>query len=345
MKRKKNKIKKTIKRRISLENKEMGLQKPKRLSSVDERRKARIERGKKDNVKLSETPIIKVKSGLSVALANERYNIVGGGGNKPKFVIDPTYTIKDYGEYEKKENVDYDAIIYIPSFNRYKMINRLLDQLFNQETKYTFKVILMNDGSEDIRYGKLKNEYEDLIYLKNDKNKGRNGYWETTNKIFNEVKKYETHCCIQIDDDFMLCDNFLNKLIDVFFEKKEENNNYMAIRYHIGTLKNNKFDKNFFFDPQKRFQGVDGGTLFDPEFLKLFDFNITEISDRNGLMGSGVWNYINDKIIEFGVRVYTVRNSLAYHDGNLVSKMHHSITSTRDLNTVNFIDNVTGNNI
>ena len=75
-----------------------------------------------------------------------------------------TYEIKDYGEYIKPENVDYDVLIYISSFNRYKNVKGLLTQLFTQKSKYTFKVILMNDGSENRWYNQFPTMFPEIIY-------------------------------------------------------------------------------------------------------------------------------------------------------------------------------------
>ena len=103
------------------------------------------------------------------------------------------YEIKDYGDYVKPESVDYDALIYISSYDRYEKLEQILNQLFSQETKYTFKVIVMNDGSTDKRYQYLKNKFPEIIYLRNKVNGGKESYWKRVNSIFREVKKYETH--------------------------------------------------------------------------------------------------------------------------------------------------------
>lgn len=270
---------------------------------------------------------------------NERDNIRIHGnkyGKKNNIPYKP-YKVKDYGIYEKKESVDYDVVINISSYNRYDKLFRILNHLFNEKTKYSFKLILMNDGSADNRYENLINIFPEIIYLKNKKNNGKCLYWKTINNIWDITKKFNTHATIQIDDDFILCDNFLDKLVDIFFKMKEVNNSIMLLKYHVGVLDNPRINENTFFNSDYRFQGVDGGTLFDIQFLNLIDFKLEDTQNWLKLGGSGVWNYLNDKIVENGVIVHTLKKSLAFHDGNDDSKMHPQVRNTRKYYTINYI--------
>jgi len=257
-------------------------------------------------------------------------------GVKKKIFVE--YEIKDYGEYIKSETVDYDAIIIISSYERYDSLKNILTKLYSQETRYSFKTIIVNDGSIDKRYNKLKKEFKNIKYLKNNINGGVKYYWRTINKLLCESKKYETSAIIQMDDDFILCDGFLNNLIDTFFELKKENNSYMLVKYHLGKLDNILIDPETFFNPKLNFQGADGGTLFDQQFMNLIDYSIDDMSDVAGHSGSHVWHFINKMIIKMGVKCYIFRKSLAFHDGNDDSKMHPAIRSKRKYNTINFID-------
>jgi hypothetical protein len=205
----------------------------------------------------------------------------------------------------------------------------------------------MNDGSTDKRYDDLENIFPNIIYLKNEVNGGKVLYWKTVNVIFQELKKYTAHAIIQIDDDFILCNNFINRLMDVFFKAKEENNAYMGIKYHIGSFdKDKKFSEDY-YDRTKIFQGFDGGSLFDVQFLRMFNYNIQEINPnifKQKYQHSHIWTTLNDFVKNFGVMVYTVKESLAWHDGNEDSKMHPELRKKRKIYTKNFIDD-TGNNI
>jgi len=249
------------------------------------------------------------------------------------------YEFKDYGKYIKPEFVDYDAIIIISSYERYDELKNILNKLYSQETRYSFKIIILNDGSTDKRYINLKKEFKDINYLLNDVNGGVKYYWRTINKLFAESKKYKTSTIIQMDDDFTLCDSFLDRLMDKFFELKEENNSNMLIKYHLGKLDSSIIDQETFFNPKLNFQSADGGTLFDQQFMELINYNIDDMTNVAGHGGSWVWHFINGKIIELGVMCYILRKSLVFHDCYNNSKMHPTVRSQRNYNTINFIDN------
>lgn len=251
------------------------------------------------------------------------------------------YEVKDYGVYEKPDNVDYDVMLYVSSYNRYAKVKRILDQLYNQPTKYSFKVVLMNDGSTQTEYKKIPEIYPDIIYLENEMNYGRNLYWKTKNKIFNEIKKYTTHAVIQIDDDFLLSKSFIDKLMIIFFNLKKIDNSYMGVRYHIPS-----FDKDVPLDPEyfnedKFFQAFDGGSMFDAQFLRLIDYRLGEVNPdifKLEFQHSQVWSTLNDLVIKHGVKVFRTRVSFAYHDGNDDSKMHPVLRKLRNIHTKNFND-------
>ena len=244
------------------------------------------------------------------------------------------YDIKDYGEYVKPENVDYDVLIYISSFDRYEKLLRILEQLHSQETRYSFKIIVMNDGSVDKRYYYLKNKFPEIIYLKNKINGGQKLYWETTNKIYDEIKNYLVYAVIQIDDDFILCDGFIDTLIDRFFWLKEKNNAYMGIKYHLASFNEEGDISDNVFDWKKTPQTLDGGSLFDPEFLRLFDYKLHNYH---------VWGQLYNYVRQFGVMVHTLRESLAYHDGNFDSKMYPDGRINRKIHTKRFVNDKSGN--
>jgi len=246
------------------------------------------------------------------------------------------HEIKNYGSYVKQPNVDYDTIIYVSSYNRYDKLFNILNQLFSQKSDYSFKVIVMDDGSTDEKYLNLKNIFPNILYLKNEENGGVKNYLETINTIFKEIKKYKTHAVIQIDDDFILSTEFINRLLKKFFQLKEKNNSYMGIRYHHFSYSNGITYDNDYFNPEKRYQGFDGGSLYDIQFLQLFNYElIPKEEDKLWHM----WYVINSLVKELGLLVYTSKNSFALHDGNDESKIHPEVRKIKKLYTCNFIDN------
>lgn len=237
--------------------------------------------------------------------------------------------------FEKNNDIYYDTIILITSYNRYDFVNELLNQIYTQKTEYTYKVILINDGSNDNRYNFLNKKFSELVYIKNENNLGKYLYWKTINKGLQEVKKYNTNSIIQIDDDFKLCDNYLNRLISLYYEKKYENNKILCISYHLYSedhLIGGRWGLKYW---------VDGGGLYDIEFIKLIGYQIDEIPmsrwSQYKNLSTGVWNQISKKINDFNCIIYKTPVSYVWHLGYKDSKMWTGDVSG-ELITYNFID-------
>lgn len=244
----------------------------------------------------------------------------------------------DYGVFTKRIDIEFDVVICASSVNRYDKIRRILEQIFSQKTNYRFKFILLNDGSTDENYEKLEKDFPEIIYLKNDIGGGKIHYWRTVNTLWGEGRKMKTFTILQLDDDFVLCDNFLNILMDGFFNMKAVSNNYMAFTFHLYTFnKNDQIPEEYWFDEDEVF--VDGGMLLDTQFLEQFDYELDEIEKRvtpNSI--TYTWTRVKERLIEYGMRVYRFRNSLVWHDGNEDSQLHRKLRVVKKIYTKNFID-------
>jgi hypothetical protein len=239
--------------------------------------------------------------------------------------------------YRKRVFVEYDTIICIPSFNRLDKVIKIITQIKKQNTKYTYKIIILDDGSDE-NYNNLIKLFPNIRLLKNEYNYGKKQYWLSITKLFSEASKYAAHTIIQIDDDFILCDGFIDKLLDKFFEIKYANDRYVAIYYHrpFGlSLNNNRWGLGG--------NWIDGGGLYDFDFLKSIEFSIDNISIKRWKnkdhLSSGVWLLISRYINNMNLLVYVMESSLAMHDGNNDSKMNPSIRKDNPIITENFYEN------
>lgn len=234
-------------------------------------------------------------------------------------------------EYKVKSVVDYDAIIIISSYNRYDNLIYLINQIINTETQYTYKIIVLDDGSEtaiDL------SEYPDIILMNNENNYGKYLYWKSMTKLFNESSKFLSHCVIQIDDDFILTNNFLNKVIPLFFAMKKENNKYVAIKCHLSDAENdsNRWGYNG--------NWIDGGGLYDSDFINIINTESLSISSNrwkfNPKFGSGVWQKISGYINTNKLLIYCPEVSYMKHAGNENSMMNPEERKNNIINTYNF---------
>ena len=235
-----------------------------------------------------------------------------------------------YNTFVMRNIVDYDMILVVSSFDRYEKLCNILEQLFSQEHHYTFKIIIINDGSNDIRYNEIKKLYPLTEVIHKSTNNGKRRYWSTLTDLLQQAATYKSHATVQIDDDFILCSDFVDKLMDLFFKVKKTNNNFVAIYFHYTE------------DKDRTTVSIDGGTLFDSYFLDGIDNKIPEIPttrwDNDKNLSSGVWGAISSIIQRNRLLVHKTEHSYIKHDGNDDSKMHGQYRLENKIFTKKFID-------
>jgi len=291
--------------------------------------KAKLELAQKPN---QTKPILNKKAEKKVTV--ERYKSVYNQFTKSK---------KDYNEYTPSDrlvlienyralyesikkpgqkrlmDVDYDVIVCISSYNRFEKIDKLLSMFYEQKSKYSFKIILMNDGSDDVRYETLKKKYPLLDYQKNAKNNGRRLYWYTVTQLWQRAKINTSNTLLMIDDDFLLCSGFLDTICDFYFWIKEENDNVAGIAPHLHSYLMGVEFMSWWYNAHS----VDGICLFDRKFIESFDHKLEPVSEAelHAVAHAHGWSQLQNKILRENRMAYKTRYSLVYHDGNDESKM------------------------
>lgn len=223
------------------------------------------------------------------------------------------------GGYERKSDVDYDVIICISSYNRYEKVTKLLSMFYEQESKFTYKIIVLDDKSTDENYLSLNKKFPKVDYYRNKKNNGRKLYWYTVTKLWQYAKGYKSNTILMVDDDFVLCKNFLNTLTDFYYHIKNENNNVIGIAPHLHSYAMNVVQMDWWYNTFS----VDGICMFDRNFIASFDYQLEVVTDdelRTEAHAHG-WSQIQKKIKADNKMVYKTRHSLVYHDGNDESRL------------------------
>lgn len=242
----------------------------------------------------------------------QKLNINGIPENKAK----PFRPHKHITTNNIKLKVYYDVIIIIPSKDRFNFVINILNKI-KSKSNYTYRIIVLNDASNDKRYSNLLNY--DIDYLENTTNYGKYRYWETINKLLTHAQyNYEFKWLIQLDDDFELCDNFLDKVIDEYVIAKQNNNKIRAFHlFHTPDYNLTRWNMTTW---------IDGGGLYEYELLKEIQFKINPISihrwDKYKNLSSGVWQQISRKIISSGGVIFKNNKSYINHLGFCESKMH-----------------------
>lgn len=113
----------------------------------------------------------------------------------------------------KSTNVDLSIIL--PVYNAAPLLNRCLDSIFNQTTKYEYEVILVDDGSTDNSIDIIKSRKENNITLYQQKNSGPS---VARNKGI-ELAKGEYIAFLDADDYWN--DGYIERTISFLSKNKE----------------------------------------------------------------------------------------------------------------------------
>lgn len=300
-------------------------------------KKERAKRGAdrdKQRLAVSKTPTIERKIPLKVELVNARDQLRFYG--KIKHVKREI----GYREYRKKIFVDFDVIICIPSHERYRKVTRLLKQFHEQQTKYSFKIILLNDGSKTPSYNNLSKMFPEITYIKNDEPNGKVKHWYCYNQMWEHLKNVESHAVLQLDDDFILCDKFLDRIMNLYFVEKEKNDCMRGIAPHLWSYTTKEDIQVGWWE---RDDIVDGICLIDYDVIKEIDYELQPVNEgfvKKEGNPVKVWNQISKAIIDNGGFIFRTKNSLVYHDDiNGNSKLHgeHRKNKNRIIYTKKFV--------
>ncbi len=134
--------------------------------------------------------------------------------------INKTYEDKEINITSNNIIIDdsIDLTIIIPVYNAEKLLNKCLNSIINQKTKYKYNVICINDGSVDKSLQILK-QYEekyDFIKIFNQKNKG---IAETRNV---GIKNINSKYVAFIDSDDYIAENYIEKLLNCAYKNDSD---------------------------------------------------------------------------------------------------------------------------
>jgi len=224
----------------------------------------------------------------------------------------------------KIENEKVDICVIISSYNRKEKLKNILNKLYWDDCKFSFRIILLNDGSTE-DYNEFKSY--NLDYIENESNNGKFKYWESINKLLDKVKKYDCEYVIQVDDDFILSNNFINNIINFFDKEIKKDNSVICGYYNVPDIKSERWGlgKNW----------IDGGGIYHINFIKKINYKIDPIPHdrwlRDKSLSSGVWHQISIKLNQYNYKVCSPEKSMIIHFGNEDSKMNKNI---RDENPI-----------
>lgn len=127
------------------------------------------------------------------------------------FIKEINYQVKEIYDFSsfKLKDEKIDLSIIIPVYNSEDYLEHCLDSILNQDTKYSYEVICVNDGSKDsslLILKKYKKLYSNLVII-NQENKGISG--ARNSGINNAHGKYIGF----IDNDDYVSNDYVEKLL------------------------------------------------------------------------------------------------------------------------------------
>jgi glycosyltransferase involved in cell wall biosynthesis len=228
-------------------------------------------------------------------------------------------------------------IVLISSYNRYNNLLTLITQLQKQPTIHNIRIIVSNDCSTDKRYKTIKNSLSNIEIINTEENNGKRGYWKTINNLFNPLKETEFDYIIQLDDDFTLCNSFIDTTITLMANTINNNNNIGVMSLHLCSkeeIKGNRWGLGN--------RWVDGGAIYTNIAMNAIEFNIMEIRPSrwisNPTKSSGVWQQVSNRLANKNIICIKPSHSLVKHTDSDISVMNSDIRVKSPINTYNFLN-------
>lgn len=171
------------------------------------------------------------------------------------------------GKNKVNDNPKYDVQIIVPVYNVEKYLEECLNSIINQNTKYKFCIVAVNDGSTDGSMEILK-KYEKFSNFKiiNQENRGLSGARNAA------LKKIDADYVMFVDSDDFLYDGALEALLDCAKNTNVDivQGNY-SYYWNDGRIQGGRFIKKGFCNPQSLF-GFACGKLYKAVLWKNFCF-------------------------------------------------------------------------
>lgn len=208
----------------------------------------------------------------------------------------------------------YDFCIVITTYNRELMLKCLLNDIFKNK-KYKIHVVIFDDGSQE----KYDLSGYSVKYIKYIKNNGLKRVWSVITDTFKYCKNINAEYFVYLQDDLRLKPKFFEESVRIFNSIPDEN------KITLGTLmiesQRNKpkwtdFMPIEYIDYYKT-QWCELVFICKYEFFEELDFRIIEIPEsrwrKNPNISCGVGEQISHRLLEKGLNMYHVTESLTIH--------------------------------
>jgi hypothetical protein len=228
-------------------------------------------------------------------------------------------------------NTCYDICVIITTYNREKLLKRLLADIDNNKLNYNILVAVFDDAS----FNKFS-LFDDIKHIRYNKNHGKIYYWKLITDTMQFCKQVNSKYYIYLPDDVTLVDNFFFKAIEQYEGIKEENKICLSLLLPKQLI--NKTNWTDFipieYDSYYKTQWCDLCFISEKKLFEAIDYKINQLPIRGDYKnyGSGVGLNMSMRLFKSGYNMYHTKESLALH-GDHTSVMNHEIRINNKLTT------------
>jgi glycosyltransferase involved in cell wall biosynthesis len=216
---------------------------------------------------------------------------------------------------------EFDFCILITTHNRPNMLSELIDQIKIQKNDYKIKIIVIDDGSNEIY-----NLPTDIKYIKYYPNMGKKRFWKVIDSSFKYIKNIKSKYYLYLQDDVKIIDNFFNGLVNKYENIDDENK--ICLSFLTDHRVNSSNWTNY--TPIERgevikTQWVELHFICEKKFFECLNYSIEPIPltrwDGNPNLSSGVGWQLSVRLHNLGKSMYHSKNTFVTH-GNHESQMN-----------------------
>jgi len=223
-------------------------------------------------------------------------------------------------------------LILITTYNRPDSLLKLLKELNEDVFSKAVHLLIFDDASTE-DYSQVKDYLTKNFmfdYFRNEKNGGRENYWQLVNAAFNEVRNHQFDYFMMIPDDVSIVDNFIFRAMQQWDSIKDNQkaclnllNDYSRLNTTCWTAIKPKL---VYYNGKPVYQTgwIDMCFLATKSFFEIIDYSVYQVEriyQQNKKLSSGVGAQLSREVINARRTIYQVAKSLLIH-GLHESKMH-----------------------
>lgn len=232
---------------------------------------------------------------------------------------------------ERKYN---KIVVALATYNRPKMLYRLLQQIQKWKGSWEVKVKVYDDAStEDYSRCQKYLERRGWDYTRFEQNHGRERYWKLVDYIYQEMLQEDFHYFIHLGDDLQIEEDFFTRAVELFDKVQHPKRICMNLLVDVGRA-----GKNSWTNVTPTLEQYEGAEVWNsgwmdmcyiatPRYFRHLGNRVYPV-DQYWIMdpkkSSGVGKQLSERLVMKGFPIHQVAQTLVHH-GQHESRMHREV--------------------